>query len=309
MRPPIVIVGLLVALAACGGDAGPRVTRTTAADPTPAETRLTRELLFVGRSRGRPLVASIAFRSFDTDSLRAREIRGWLARDNRWETFLDERWTSSAVGSAWTVVPHGDLRMAAGGPTGVESLWFDRGARRMRLRIGEVLGQWNRGSTTRIHLMAATLNVGGDPTRGVVVELLRVRRRADEEPGTSQQLILTSGDSLVLLADRAVGRGREAGALVWLRDGDGAREWTDVQVQTRGARLLHEARREIPRHWTVTVAEGGIRADVRGLGFAAEIGEERAGRREVEARYTVSGWIERDGGRIPVSGLARYAVD
>jgi hypothetical protein len=49
--------------------------------------------------------------------------------------------------------------------------------------------------------------------------------------------------------------------------------------------------------------------DVRGLGFAAEIGEERAGRREVEARYTVSGWIERDGGRIPVSGLARYAVD
>jgi hypothetical protein len=309
MRPAIVIVGVLLALAACTSEPGPRAARTTAAESTAAETRLTRELLFVGRSQGRPLVASIAFRSFDVDSLRAREIRGWLARDSRWETFLDERWTASAVGSAWMVVPHGDLRMAAGGPTGVEALWFDRGARRLRLRIGEVLGQWNRGATTRIHLMAAALNVGGDPTQGVVVELLRVRRPAEEEPGVSQQLILTSGDSLVLLVDRAVGRGREPGALVWLRDGEGPREWTDVRVQTSGGRLLLDARREIPRRWTVTVAEAGLRVDVRGLGFAAEVGEERAGRREVEARYTVSGWIERDGRRTAVSGLARYGID
>jgi hypothetical protein len=300
---------LLILLAACGSEGRRDPSPGGGRDSATVAARHARELIFVGEWRREPLVAPIVFRTVEGDSVRAREIRGWLARGKRWETFVDEQWTAPAVGSPWTVVPHGDLRIAAGGATGVESLWFDRAGRSLRLNIAQVLGQWNRGSTSRLHLLGGRLSVGGEPTRGVVVELLRIRRPSLEEPGISQQLILTSGDSLLLLVDRGTGRGRDGGSFVWLRDGSGAREWNAMRVQTRGARALPDARREIPRAWTVTVPEAGLTLDVQGLGFAAEIGAERAGRREVEARYTVRGWLEREGRRTPVSGLARQAVD
>lgn len=269
----------------------------------------TREMLFVGRRDDQPLVTSIAFRTVDGERWRAREIRGWLGHGNRWETFLDERWTSGRSGSAWTIVPHENLRVAAGGPGEVEALWFRRSGRSLRLELDEVLNQWNRGTAARAHIFSGALSVGGERSRGTLVELLQLRRPGTDQPTLEAHLLLTSGDSLALFIASAVSGGEPAAKVAWLRNAAGMREWSDVRMVLRGGRPLPEARREIPRGWGFVIPEAGIRGEVRPQGFAAEIGRERAGRRAVEARYTVSGWLEWGDRTIPVSGLARHSVD
>lgn len=301
---------LLLVVMACepGGRTGS--DRQVGADSTAAPPRQTRELIFVGQRQGEPLVAPIAFRTIDGARERAREIRGWLAHGNRWDAFLDERWSSVATGSAWTIVPHGDLEIAAGEAGEVEALWFQRSGRNLRLDIERVLGQWNPAPTTRVNLFSGTLRIGGEPTRGAVLELLRLRRAAGAEAGASDHLLLVSGDSLTLLVASGVGRGAGGSdGFAWMRSGAGGREWSEVRLIRHGGRPLQEARREIPRSWTFTIPQAGIRGQVHGRAFAAEIGAERTGRRGVEARYTVTGWLERGGRRTPLAGLILHSVD
>jgi hypothetical protein len=275
--------------------------------------RQTREMIFVGQRGGRPLVAVFAFRTVNGSVTRSREVRGWLGHGREWETFLDERWSSGAHGSAWTIVPHGPLRVAAGGPGEIEALWFSRGGRSLRLELEEVLGEWSRGPASRLHLFSAALTVGGQTTSGPVMELLRLRRPAEDAAVTSEQFLLTSGDSLVLML--ATGRsenGQSNGspAIAWLRRRGEEQEWSEVHVIPRGGRPVLEARREIPRGWGILVPEAGLRGEVRPLAFSAEIGlVERTGRRGVMARYTVTGWIELDGRRVDVTGMARHVAE
>jgi hypothetical protein len=303
-------IAILLAIAtACDAGPGRRSAAGLGADSISLAPRQTRELIFVGRRQGDPLAASFAFRTVDGAATRAREIRGWLGHGNRWETFLDERWTSGRSGSAWTVVPHGALRVAAGGAGEVEALWFRRSGRSLRLGLDGALAQWNRGGTARVHLYSGSLSVGGETTRGTVVELLHLRRPREDQPGLVQHLLLTSGDSLTLYVAPAASGASGSGAIAWIHSSTGIREWSDVRLVPRGGRPLPEARREIPRGWGLVIPEAGIRGEVRPLGFAAEIGRERAGLRGVEARYTVTGWIEWGGRRRTVSGVARYAID
>ena len=297
-------------LAACGGDRGPDAAASIAADSASLLPRQTREVIFAGQRGGDPLGVSFAFRTLDGTSRRSREVRGWLGHGSSWEMFLDERWGARSYGSPWTIVPHDGLRVAAGGPNEIEALWFERGGRRLRLTLGPAVAEWTRGATARARLYSGSVNVGGETSRGVVLELLRLRRPAEDPPTQIDHLLLQSGDSVALFV--AVERTEETGtpaAFAWLRDGSGTREWSDVRLIARGGRSLPEARREIPRGWSVAVPEAGIRGEVRPLAFAAEIGLERGGLRGVEARYTVTGWLEIGGRRLRVDGAARHAVD
>ena len=294
----------------CDSNAPARSGRFAGADSAAVAQTYIREMIFVGQRQGLPLVAPLAFRTIDTGRTRGREVRGWLAHGPRWESFLDERWSGAPTGSAWTIVPHGDLEVAAGGPGEIEALWFERSGRSLRLEIDGVLGEWSRGPTARIHLFAATARVGGEPTRGAVVELLRLRRVREDDPGPTSQLLLTSGDSLTLLLVSGPGRdAAEPQSLAWLRNGDGTREWSDLRLEARGGKALQEARREIPRSWILSVPDAGLRGHVWALAYAAELGPERAGRRGVEVRYTVTGWIEIGGRRTRVVGLTRYSIE
>lgn len=270
-------------------------------------------MIFVGRRDGRPLVAVLAFRTVDGNVRRSREVRGWLGHGREWETFLDERWSSGSHGSVWTIVPHGPLRLAAGGPGELEALWFSRGGRSLQMELEEVLAEWSRGPTSRLHLFSGALTVGGQTTTGPVMELLRLRRPAEDAAGMREQLLLTSGDSLVLML--ASGQSEDGAAegsqgIAWLRNGAEDHEWSEVQLIPRGGRPILDARREIPRGWGILVPEAGLRGEVRPLAFTAEIGlVERTGRRSVMVRYTVSGWIEIAGRRVDVTGMARHVAE
>lgn len=298
-------------LAACAPDGGvdPSATATDSAAVPP---RHTRELIFAGQRGAEPLVSVLAFSTTDDAGNRSREVRGWLGHGAQWDTFLNEQWTTGAHGSPWAVVPHGPLRIAAGDAAEVEALWFRRGGKSLALQLGPNLGQWSRGPASHVQLARGTLRVGGETSAGAVLELVYLRRPGADPPGVSEQLLLVGGDSLVLLlgsaapADRP---GTEAPAFALLRTADSTREWSGVQLTHRGGRPVLEARREIPAGWDLMVPAAGIRGRIEAHEFTAETGQvERTGRRGVEAHYTVSGWVEIEGERVDVVGMARHVV-
>ena len=266
-----------------------------------------REIVFAGDRGGDPLVASMVFRSAAGSATRSREARGWVAHDGRWENFLDERWTGPALGSPWVVVPHGPLRIAAGLQADVEALWYQHGGRALRLEIENPLTSVNRGPRGQMRVHEAALEVGGERTPGVAVEVLYAPGAADAESEALTILLVGRGDLVLFQSDDTSGDGERGDG--WLRQGPAERAWTDATIDGRGERPLPEARRSIPRGWRLDVPSIGASADLHATGFIAEIGPERAGRRVVEVRYTLEGALVMAGSRIPVRGAALYRVD
>lgn len=309
-RAPLTLAFLLLGLvAACDGSApdagggdGPRRGQASA-------SRYSRELVFVGRRRDEPLVASVVSRTTDGQSQRARELRGWLSHGSQWDRFLDERWRGTRAGSPWTLVPHGPLRLTAGRDPEIEALWFREGAREMRLELGRPLGGWNRGSHTRIRIFDGTLRVGAERSRGMVAELLRLQdaRTARAAQPDLTHLLLSSGDSAQLVVAVGGDPRTSGSSLAWWRSGGEATEWGQVELSPLAMRPLAEARRDIPSRWRLSIPEGELTGEVQALGLTAEIGEEREGVRAVEVRYTVVGWVERGGRRVRVHGMLRHS--
>lgn len=304
VRLPCLFAVLL--LASCGVD-DPPAAPETASVPAAEGHRYSREILFVGRRQDEPLVTTIVSRVTDLPSRRVRELRGWLAHEQEWERFLDDRWRARRLGSPWTLVPHGQLRLAATPGAEIENVWFREGSRSLRLEVGGGVAAWNRGSHTRVRLFSGTLAVGAERTRGVVAELLRLDDSdSDGRPMPDlTHLLLASGDSVHLVA--AVGGDlRKTGpSLAWWRGAEEVREWQRVELTGLANRPLAEARREIPYRWRLSVPDGGIIGEIEARGLAAEIGEERGGLRAVEVRYTVVGWVEREGRRMEVVGVLK----
>ena len=307
LRRGVAVLALVLPVACAPDEGTPREDEIAAADSMAAAPRYSRELVFLGRREEEPLVAALGFRARDTGTERARELRGWVAHGSRWEPFLDEQWTSEAHGSAWTIVPHGPLRVAAGGPAELEALWYSRGGRNLRLDVGRALAQLNHGTEERAHLFTATVRMGGETASGMMMELLQLQRPGREGAGARDHLLLTSGDSLTLFV--ASGAPREGPGIAWLQTRTGTREWNDVRLSHYGGRPVPEARREIPQGWEIEIPEAGLRVELSSLGFDAEIGRERVGLRAVDARYTVSGSIDIRGRRADVAGTVLHQVD
>ena len=297
------ITGLLGA--ACGADDGhwPAMDDSAGAHTTPSHSR---EILFVGDRGGDPLAASFVFRSVEGSETRSREARGWLGHEGRWEGFLDERWSSPAVGAPWSIVPHGPLRIAAGVHSEVEALWYHEGGRALRLELDRTLATVSSGPRGRLHLHEGIIEVGGERTPGAIVEVLRTAAAAPAEREDLQILLVGGGDLVMLQAsDVEPSGGRTSG---WMQRNGEVRTWDSGSFEAIGERILPEARRGIPRGWRVTAPGAGASGMVHATGFIAEIGAERAGRRGVEVRYTLEGWLTVDGSRVPVRGAALYRV-
>jgi hypothetical protein len=300
----------LVVLGGCGG--GGEVTGEaagTAPALTGASFRYTREYIFVAPRADPLLVVPFSFRTRDDGSQLHRGARGWLGRGATWDQFLDESGMTSQAGGVWRVVPQGDLLLTAGGAAEIEALRFSRGERRLRLELQSPLTGWNQGGDTRFRLIRGRLSLGPEILSGPILEVLRVEQLLEDgwPPGQDfDALFLTSGDTLQLvLADRIGGAEDESG-YAWTRSSAGERNWDDAEIRWGEMRPYQEARRDIPRQWYFQIPGSGIFGEVEAIGFEAVLGPERAGRRAVEIRYNVGGWVEIDGEMRDVVGMIRH---
>jgi hypothetical protein len=307
---PLALAALLVSTVAGCRNGLDSPAEAEAAGQTASATliRYNRDYVFVSPRGETPLVVPFTFRAVDQGSQLERWSRGWLARGGTWDRFLDESGVTSRAGGVWRVVPQGDLRITAGGPAELEALRFTRGERRLRLELDAPLGEWHQGGDTRFRLLSGRLALGAETISGPVLEILRVERSLDDGwPATQEfdKLFLTSGDSIQLLVAEGLTEDQTS-AYAWTRMAGTERTWSAAEVRWLEMRPYQDARRELPRRWGFGIPAAGIQGEVEAAGFDALLGPERGGRRAVEARFTVEGWIEVYGERFPVVGMVRH---
>jgi hypothetical protein len=296
---------LLLLISGCGADET-APSGTGAAAPDTLAPLYQREFLFLGSRGGSPLVAPFAFRAREREGEIERTARAGLAHGDTWDTFFEETWTTSAESGVWRILPHGDLRLAVGGAADVEAFWYRSGDRRLRMEIDEPISEWREQNSLRYRLNSGRLRLGSESTPGIILESLQVQRSGDVDRD-SDLLFLSAGDSLRLVLGESLareGEGIRGFATSW--NGGTERSWDQAEVRWLELRAFDEARRDIPLQWSFRIPEAGIHGEVSALGMSPKVGMERPGRRAVEIRYTVEGWIEVGEARSPVMGVVRH---
>lgn len=270
--------------------------------------RYNREYIFVGSGEEPLVLAPFTFRSIDDGTRLIRGSRAWLARGETWDRFHDEASVTSRAGGVWRIVPSGDLRVIAGGPSELESLRYARAERRLRLEFDEPASEWNQGGETRFRLLDGQLTVGSETTDGAIFEVLRVERTEGDGWPTSLEgdaIFLTSGDSLRIMMSDSSTESEAPYTWVWTRIGD--QSWGGGEIDWLEMRPLEEARRDIPLAWSIRHDAAGLTGELASIGQDVLLGPERGGRRVVEIRYSVAGWVEMEGEVWPVLGMIRHA--
>lgn len=304
---------LLFPLAACGPSPDPVEDEQEGAPVAASQYTYFREYIFVGSDADDLLVVPFSFhaRETATDGF-VRGARAWLARDETWDRFLDQSREASGAGGVWRIVPIDDLRLDAGGPAEIDAIRFEQGERRLRLDLAAPMGGWNQGGESRFRLVESALSVGAEQIGGTVLEVLRVERTLADgwPPGRDYDAIfLTSGDSLFLYLGETIGQEQEQGAeagFAWLRRDGREHAWASGEIEWTDFRPLEEARRDVPNSWSIRIPAGEITGEVVAAGSDVMLGPERAGRRAVEIRYTVEGFLAVEGVQIPVQGMIRH---
>lgn len=296
-----------VLLAACGPSEQGQPTSESAGSAA-SRWRYERGITFVAWNDP-ALAAPFAFRVRPRGDRQEREIRAWLARGETWDPFIDTSWSAPATGGVWRPVPHGELRMAAG-PAGLEALWYDSGSRRLRLELGTPRSTWQGGDRKRFRLLDGTLTVGPEAVPGLVVEELQVSAApAPGSPAVAYDRLLlldANGFRLYLLHERTAEGAAEGESTSWVFTGGTEDAYQEAHVDWVELRTLEEARRDVPLHWRFESTDADVSGEVTAVGYHTTIGMERGGRRAVEVRYSVEGWLESGGERVEVRGLLRH---
>ncbi len=268
-----------------------------------------REYIFLTPTRDGPLAIPFDFRARARADRIERSTRAWLARGQVWDRFFDQTVETPASGGVWRVVPVADLRVNVGGPAGLEAFHFERGDRHLRLEMDTPLTEWQQGSESRFRLLRARAIIGTEVHTGPVLELLRFEETLADgwPPGQDfDALYLSTGDSIqMVLAETLSGDNKDEG-YAWLRTPSAERTWDDGELRWLEVRAYQDARRDIPVRWSYQIPGADVSGELDAAGFDVILGPERGGRRAVEIRYTVSGWMEIGEQRREVVGVIRH---
>ncbi|HEV2132129.1 MAG TPA: hypothetical protein VGR27_13535, partial [Longimicrobiaceae bacterium] len=98
-------------------------------------------------------------------------------------------------------------------------------------------------------------------------------------------------------------------SFAWSYLPDGETAWDTAEIRWLEMLPFAPARRDVPVRWGYRLPAAAIEGEVWSVGYDAQVGEERAGRRAVEVRYTVEGWVSVEGERRRVLGMIRHLQD
>jgi hypothetical protein len=310
------LLAAIILLCACDGAPSLDVRRDAvdALDDAP-RPRHVREFVFVGSREGEPLVAPFRFTTVVQEEEHARQARAWLAHGSGWDGFLDESFISPPAGGVWRVLPRGPLRVIAGGPAEVQALVYRRGERVLRLELQDAIAVWNRQDRLAYRFFRGQLAVGGEVTRGTVLEMQRATVTAGgerESLGEFDWLVLSDGADLQILVAEALGGERDPErTYAWTLVAGSEGHWEEASARWIELRPHEPARRDIPTRWAFSIPGAMITGEIEARGYEVEVGPERAGRRAVDVRYTVVGWVRvgQEAEERRVFGMVRHTQD
>ena len=264
-----------------------------------------RELAFVGSRDGDPISVLFSFTAIPEPGITRRHARGWVAHGAGWEQFLDAETSTRDGGAVWRVVPTEDLRVTVGGPAEVESLAFRRAERALRLEVDGIRSGWTTFRTSRFRMLEGRVRLGAGWVEGVVLEVQRFLPRPGEGEEGSWVLLSDGDGTQVVVAEMQAGEDAPE-RLAWTLFGDEERTWESFSMRPREMAVFDAARREIPDGWNILVPEARTRITAVSDALDPTAGEERRGRRAVDARYALSGVADLAGEETPVFGIGRY---
>jgi hypothetical protein len=235
-----------------------------------------------------------------------RSIRAWLARSDTWDPFVSETWESPPTRVPWQILPRGMARIIVGQGNALERIFFEEGARRLEVILGELLAEWTgqQAQTFRIHRGATVLSSG--QAEGFVLDMSRAWTGEDAPPGDWGFLL--SGDSLqMVLEDLSSEGGPQGGNFsAWGRVEGMDRQWERIRLPWSESRPFEPARREVPMSWRILSEGNEISGTLDTVSPFLEVGEGEGPMLPVEALYQVSGTLNLDGRDFPIHGMIRH---
>lgn len=235
-----------------------------------------------------------------------RSVRGWLARSDSWDPFVEEVWESPPTRVPWRILPRGPARIIVGSGDAVERIFFEEGPRRLEVILGDLLVEWTgqRAQTFRVHQGSTLLSSRQVP--GFVLDMARAWRAEDPPPG--DWVFLISGDSLQVVMEDQDRNGNSSGGSFsgWGRVDFADQQWEGLQLVWSEVRAFEPARRDVPMSWQIQSGSSEIEGFLDAVSPLLEVGEGEGPMLPVDALYQVSGTLTLEGREFPVRGIIRH---
>lgn len=265
-----------------------------------------RHVVFLGARGDTTILVPWSFGAWTRAGGVDREVRGWLARDDAWETLFTDRWEGPVSRVPWRILPRGPVRLVVGLQDALETILFQGGGRGVEVVSGSLLAEWSgpRGQTYRIH--EGTVFLADRIVEGTLLDMTRAWTDQAGPPGDFGFLV--SGGSLQLVFENlASGEGAAGGQFsCWGRVLFADRGWQGVQLLWREVRAFEPARRDVPVAWEVRSPDGTLRGSLAAASQFLEPGEGEGPVLPVMGLFQLEGTLILDGREFPVRGFLRH---
>ncbi len=128
-----------------------------------------RRLIFMGPGDQLPTAAIFDFTSLSDSVAVRRGVRARVLTDEEWTTVLDAGWTLEPMREPWRIVPGGGLRIVVNDAGELSALDYP-GDPAVRLQPGALLAESSPDAGTQFVLRQATLTVGDETVRGILLD-------------------------------------------------------------------------------------------------------------------------------------------
>ncbi len=310
-----VLSAVVMALAMAGGctpadeipeEAGEMGPAPLVADRDFQSRSYERHLVFLGNQGDTTFLVPWSFSAQTKPGGVEREIRGWMARDDAWETLFSDRWEGPTSRVPWRILPRGPVRLIVGLQDAIEAILFHGENRSLEVALGTLLVEWSgqRGQTYRVH--EGNLFLAEHTLDGLLLDATRAWVSDDGPPGNFGFLV--SGSSLQLVCeDLAPENGSEGGEFsCWARVQFADRQWRGVRMAWREVRAFEPARRDVPVGWEVRSPDGTLEGDLAAAAVFLEAGEGTGPVLPVKGLFRLAGTLVLEGREFPVQGFLRH---
>lgn len=289
-----------------------------------------RRLIFIGPGSRLPTAAVFDFTALSDSVGVRRGVRARLLSGPAWEPLMDAGWESEPMREPWRIVPGGALSIVVGDGGDLAAIAYG-GEPDVRLEPGAVLAESSPDRGTQLVLRQATLQIAGEPVRGVLLDSQLGRAvspasvprpvttdtATDPEPGSAPPTPIARAGAEAFLVNNAgyyavfttsasgeigwvshpgVNEIHRGAALEPVADPDG-----DAAAMGTGAATVPE----MPTHWRIrgngSALAGELSAAAIDPSPLPDLGELTA-----LGYILVSGWVEDGGVRRDVFGLVRH---